>query len=57
MLKNYIITSYRSLKKDKLYASINILGLSLGIACCILILLFVQNEISFDRFHKNSSIP
>ncbi len=54
MFKNYIITGFRNLKKDKLYTFINIIGLSLGIACCILILLFVQNELSFDKFHTKS---
>src|SRR5680860_29078 len=54
MLKNYIITSVRNLWKDKLNTIINTVGLSLGIACCILILLFVQNELSFDKFHSKS---
>ncbi|MCG2459775.1 ABC transporter permease [Flavobacteriaceae bacterium F89] len=54
MLKNYFITSLRNLWKDKLNTVINTIGLSLGIACCILILLFVQNELSYDKFHSKS---
>ena len=54
MLRNYIKIALRNLRKDKLHTVINTVGLSLGIACCILILLFVQNELSFDRFHSKS---
>lgn len=54
MLKNYFIIAIRNLSKHKGYSLINILGLSIGIACCIVILLYVQNELSFDKFYKNS---
>ncbi len=54
MFRNYIKIALRNLQKDKLHTIINTVGLSLGIACCILILLFVQNELSFDRFHSKS---
>ncbi|NQV18705.1 MAG: ABC transporter permease [Armatimonadetes bacterium] len=40
--------------KNKIFSLINILGLALGFACCIIIFVFVQNEFSFDRFHQNS---
>ena len=53
MLKNYIKVTLRNIKKYKGYSLINIFGLAIGIACCILILLWVQDELSFDRFHKN----
>ncbi|MCP5103611.1 MAG: ABC transporter permease, partial [bacterium] len=44
----------RNLLKDKGTAFINIFGLSIGIACCILISLFVLDELSFDRYHENA---
>ena len=52
MLRNYIKIAARVLLRHKLYTFINVFGLSLGIACCILILLFVRNELSYDSFHK-----
>jgi putative ABC transport system permease protein len=53
MIKNYLKITLRVIKKHKGYSFINITGLAVGIACCILILLWVQDELSFDRFHKN----
>ncbi|HEX7757657.1 MAG TPA: ABC transporter permease [Niabella sp.] len=53
MLKNYFKTAYRNLLKNKLFSFINILGLTTGITVCMMIFLFVMNEFSFDRFHKN----
>jgi putative ABC transport system permease protein len=49
MLTNYLRTAFRSLKKNKFYSTINILGLAIGIATCLLILLYVLDEWSFDR--------
>ncbi|WP_025665222.1 ABC transporter permease [Aquimarina megaterium] len=54
MLKNYLKIAWRNLKKRKIFASINILGLSLGFSCVILIFLFVNYHLQFDNFHKNS---
>jgi putative ABC transport system permease protein len=54
MLKNYLKISFRNLKRDKIYSFINIFGLAVGIACCLLILLYVQNELGYDKFHKNA---
>ena len=51
MLLNYIKTAVRNFRKYKGYSFINIVGLAVGIACCILILLWVFDELSFDRFH------
>lgn len=51
MIKNYMTIALRNLRRHKRYAIINILGLSLGMACFILILLFVQDELSYDQFH------
>ena len=52
MLKNYLKVTLRYLGKHKGYTAINVLGLGVGIACCILIMLFVKSEWSFDRFHS-----
>ncbi len=54
MLRNYLKISCRNIIKHKIYSAINILGLSVGLACCIMIFLFVEDELSFDRFHKNA---
>ncbi len=54
MLKNYFYVAWRNLKKYRGYAFINILGLAIGMACCILILLWVRDELTFDRFHVNA---
>lgn len=51
MLKNYFKITLRTIRKHKLYSLINIVGLTMGISCCILIYLFIQDEYSFDKFH------
>jgi putative ABC transport system permease protein len=50
VFKNYLKTAFRNLSRHKGYSFINLLGLSIGIACCILILLYVQDEFSYDRY-------
>jgi putative ABC transport system permease protein len=55
MLRNYFKTAFRNLLQNKIYAFINIAGLSLGLACAILIMLYVNDEVSYDRFHKSAS--
>ncbi len=55
MLKNFIVVTVRNLYRHKFYAGLNILGLSVGLASCLLIFLFVNDELSFDRFHKRAS--
>ncbi|MEK6783256.1 MAG: ABC transporter permease [Bacteroidota bacterium] len=55
MLKNYLKIAFRSLLRSKMHSSINVLGLSLGIACCILITLFVKDEWTFDAFHSKAN--
>ncbi|MBS1916738.1 MAG: ABC transporter permease [Bacteroidetes bacterium] len=52
MLKNYFKTAWRNLTRNKVYSFINIAGLSIGLACAMLIMLYVKDEVSFDRFHK-----
>lgn len=54
MLKNYLKIAVRNLLKNSAYSFINISGLSVGIACSILILLWVYDEISYDKFHDNA---
>ena len=53
MLKNYFKVAIRSLLKRKGYTLINILGLATGMAVCLLIVLFIQDELSYDNFEKN----
>jgi putative ABC transport system permease protein len=53
MFKNYFKTAWRSLWKNKFYTAINISGLAVGLATGIMLLLWVQNELSFDKFHTN----
>jgi len=53
MLKNYLKIAWRNLMKNKLYSIINITGLSVGVACSLLIFLYVSNELSYDEFHEN----
>ncbi len=54
MLSNYLKVALRNLNRYKGYALINVAGLSVGIACCLLTLLCVQGEWSFDRFHAKA---
>jgi putative ABC transport system permease protein len=54
MFKNYLNLSIRLMKKDKFHYFLNILGLSTGIACCIIIFLFLQNEITYDSHHEKA---
>jgi len=53
MFRSYLKTSLRNIKKHMGYSVINIIGLAVGMACCILIMLFVFDELSYDRFHEN----
>jgi predicted permease len=53
MFKNYGKTALRSIKRHKGYSFINIFGLAIGMTCCILILLWVQDELSYDKFQAN----
>ena len=53
MLKNYFIIAWRNLSKQKMYSVIKIVGLALGIAACLLIALFIRDELSYDLHYKN----
>ncbi len=54
MLGNYLKIAFRSLKKHKGYSFINISGLAIGMAVCVLILMWVKNELNYDRFHEKA---
>lgn len=51
--RHFVKTAFRNLERNKVYSFINIAGLSIGLACAMLIMLYVKDEVSFDRFHKN----
>ncbi|RYE17886.1 MAG: ABC transporter permease, partial [Sphingobacteriaceae bacterium] len=51
MLRHFLLIARRNLLKRKFYNFINITGLSIGMSCCILIALYVQHELSYDRYH------
>src|SRR5688572_24599049 len=53
MFLHHLRLAFRTLFRDRVYAGINVGGLALGIAASVLMLLWVQDELSFDRFHKN----
>lgn len=55
MLKNYLLIAFRNLKKDKVFSLINILGLALGMACSLLIMLWIRDERNQDKFNKNTT--
>src|SRR4028118_1198773 len=54
MLKNYFTIAIRNLLRHKVYSLINIAGLALGVASCLVLLLIVRNELGFDNFHKKA---
>ena len=54
MFKNYFKVAFRNLWKNKGFTTINIVGLSVGLATCLLILLYVMDELSFDKYNKNA---
>ena len=52
MIKNYFITAWRNIRKNKLFSFINILGLAIGTLCCLYIVLYVQEQYSYDKHQK-----
>jgi putative ABC transport system permease protein len=54
MFKNYLKIALRNIKKHKGYSLINIAGLTIGMTCCLLILLWVKDELSYDRYNENA---
>ena len=54
MLKNLFVIALRKIIKEKIYSAINILGLTIGITCSMFLLLYVLDELSFDRYHSKA---
>lgn len=54
MLKNYITIAYRNLNRHRAYTAINVFGLAVGLACCLLIVMYARHELSYDTFHENA---
>ena len=54
MLRNYLKIAFRNITGNPLFSAINIVGLSIGLACCIIITLFVQYETSYDKHWNNA---
>jgi len=54
MIRNYLLTALRNLRKNKLNAALNIAGLGIGLACCLLIALYIAGELRYDRWHANA---
>jgi putative ABC transport system permease protein len=54
MLKNYFTVALRNIRKHSFYSGINIFGLATGVAACLFILLYITDEFSYDRFHKDA---
>ena len=57
MFKKNLFIAFRNLRKDLSYTVTNVVGLTIGITCCLLILSFVKYELSFDSFNKKRFIP
>lgn len=55
MLRSYLVIAWRDLVRHKVYSLINIAGLALGMACCILVQVYVEHEMSYDHFFKKAS--
>ena len=53
MIRNYFIIAWRNLSRNKIYSFINISGLAFGLASAMLIILYIKDEVSYDRFQKN----
>ncbi|UCH93591.1 MAG: ABC transporter permease, partial [Candidatus Aminicenantes bacterium] len=54
MIKNYLKIAFRNIKRHKGYSFINIAGLAIGMACCILMVVYITSELGFDRYHENA---
>jgi putative ABC transport system permease protein len=54
MLKNYLVLAFRNLVKDRFYSLINIFGLTIGVSCGVLLLLYITDELSYDRYHEKA---
>lgn len=55
MIKNYLRIAFRNLLRNKVYSLINVVGLAVGLTCAILLYLYIQNELSYDQYHKDQA--
>ena len=55
MFRNYFKTALRNLQKNKLYSAINIFGLTIGLTACLLIGVYINHELSYDKFNTNAN--
>ncbi len=55
MLRNYLTIAVRNIRRDKFYSLLNIVGLTIGITCSLLLLLYITDELSYDRYHEKAS--
>ncbi|QHT71929.1 FtsX-like permease family protein [Rhodocytophaga rosea] len=55
MFRNYLTIAFRNMKRNKVFSFIHVAGLSVGLACCMLIFLYTKDEVSFDRFHEKKN--
>jgi putative ABC transport system permease protein len=53
MLKNYLKVASRTMQRNRLFSAINVTGLAIGLTCVILLVLWIQDEVSYDQFHKD----
>ena len=56
MLSNYLTTALRHLLKQRAYALLNVLGLAVGMTCCLLVILDIQYELTYDAFHTRAEV-
>ena len=54
MLKNLWLVALRNIKKDKGYTFLNVIGLAVGITCCLFLIFYIQDELSFDRYNEKA---
>ncbi len=54
MLKNLLVIALRNIRKDKIYSAVNILGFSIGITCSVFLLMYILDELSYDRYHQDA---
>ncbi len=54
MFRNYFLIALRSISRQKIYSAINIFGLTLGITSTLLLVLYIADELSYDRFHPDA---
>ena len=55
MIRTYFKIAWNNLRKNKVFSFINIFGLAAGLACCMLITLYIRNEVSYDKYHKHAA--